>query len=239
MRYWTWILPVAVVCAAGCSLTQHRDVAANAGQTDVSPQSGDAQPPSNFKVERMRRAMAGLSYDTGRVVIDHAVADAIAVPGTREQAMVEYERGQAELEQNHRTEAIGAFRTAILIAPDDPQMYEGLGLVLMSKGRLAEALAVYDTALDLDPSRVSAMVGIANVLQRSAEHDLAIEAWQAVLDAEPDHALAHGRLAVLLYYTGSYDEAMTHLDRAEALGYLAPAQLRSLIASGVGNITAD
>ncbi len=222
---WLCLSALAFLCAVGCSTTS--PPASTAGLApDVS---GAAMPVTNYKSERWQQAIAGLSFDGGRVSIDHAAADAIAVPGALVEAQQAYDAGLSEMEQGHREWAVGHFRTAVLIAPYEPQMYEGLGYGLLSKGESAEALAAYRTALDLHPGRLSALVGAAKALDSASRELEALAAWQAVLAVDPEHAAAHSRLASLSYFAGEYQQALGHYQRAEALGYPVPTQLRPLI----------
>jgi Flp pilus assembly protein TadD len=222
---WLCLSALAFLCATGCSTTT--PPAQSAGL--VPDVSGATMPVTNYKSERWQQAIAGLSFDAGRVTVDHAAADAIAMPGSLAEAQQEYDAGMAEMEQGHREWAVGHFRTAVLVAPYEPQMYEGLGYGLLSKGKSAEAVAAYRTALDLHPGRLSALVGAARALDNGSREMEALAAWQDVLAVDPVHAAAHSRLASLCYFAGEYQQALAHYDRAAALGYPVPTQLRPLI----------
>jgi hypothetical protein len=54
--------------------------------------------------------------------------------GALENAMIEYERGCDEPRHNHRTEALRAFTRAVLIAPEEPILYQGPGTAPAGKG---------------------------------------------------------------------------------------------------------
>ncbi len=222
---WLQLSVVACLCAAGCSST--------APPTDtarIAPAStGAAMPVTNYKTERWQQAIAGLSFDSGRVAIDHAVADAIATPGSPSQARAEYDAGMAEMEQGHREWAVGHFRTAVLTDPDEPLMYEGLGYALLGKGKSDWAVAAYRTALDLEPGRLTSLVGAAKALDSASRSAEALVAWRDVLAVDPANANAHGRLASLNYISGDYEAALAHYRQAEALGYPVPLQLLPMI----------
>ncbi|MFG0252544.1 MAG: tetratricopeptide repeat protein [Phycisphaerales bacterium JB038] len=222
---WLCLSALAFLCAVGCSTTS--PPASTAG---LAPDgSGSAMPVTNYKSERWQQAIAGLTFDSGRVAIDRTVADGIAAPGALAEAQAAYDAGMAEMEQGHREWAVGHFRTAVLIAPFEPSMYEGLGYGLLSKGKSDQALAAYRTALDLQPARLSALVGAARSLDSASRAMEALTAWRDVLAVEPQHAAAHSRLASLYYFAADYERALAHYERAEALGHHVPVQLRPLI----------
>jgi len=214
-------------CLAGCRSTQP----CSSPQPDAQIGASEATaPPSEYRRMLLWKAMRGLRYDSGHVEIDEPVASEIAQRGTREQALAEYERGQELLRQNMRIQAIEAHTRAVLIAPDEALMYEGLGTALLTKGKTPEALAAFRTALDLDPQSVVAHMGLAEALQRQRRFEEAVEELREVIRLEPDHAHAHGRLAVLLYYLEDDAGAWAQVHQTEALGSSVPPQFRELLA---------
>jgi tetratricopeptide (TPR) repeat protein len=223
-------LPLAIgVCV--CCLTACRSSQPCAPKPDVEVGASEGTaPPSEYREALLRQAMRGLRYESGRVEIDEPVAAAIAQRGTREQALVEYERGKALLRRNMRIQAIEAHTRAVLIAPDEAVLYEGLGAALLAKDKTAEAIAAYRTALDLDPRYSAAHFGLADALQRQRNFNDAAAAYREVIQLDPNHAPAHTRLAVLLYYLDDDAGAWAHVHRVEALGSSVPAQFRELLA---------
>lgn len=215
-------------CASG------RSPAAPGGET-----AGQTAPPSHYRSALLADAMRGLRYDSGRVEIDHAVADTIARRGTRAEALAEYERGRELLQRNQRILAIKAHTRAVLIAPDEPLVYEGLAAALLAKGKVAEAVAAWRTALDLDPERLEARLHLAEALQRQRRFAGAAATFRQVLKQDPQCAAAHARLAVVLYYLGDDAGAWQHVHRAEALGAPVPPQFRALLARRTPEPPAD
>ncbi len=215
-----------VCCLSACQSSQRCDPEPGA---EVGP-GQETAPPSEYHKALLWRAMRGLRYESGRVEIDEPVAATIAQRGTRAQAMSEYERGKTLLRRNMRIQAIEAHTRAVLIAPDEAVLYEGLGAALLAKGKTAEALAAYRTALDLDPQSLPARSGLADALQRQRRFEEAVEVYREVIRLDPSHAEAHSRLAILLYYLDDDDAAWAHVHNAEALGSSVPAQFRELLA---------
>jgi tetratricopeptide (TPR) repeat protein len=197
--------------------------------SEVDP-GQETAPPSEYRKALLWRAMRGLRYDSGRVEIDEAVAATIAQRGTPAQAMSEYERGRTLLRRNMRIQAIEAQTRAVLIAPDEAVLYEGLGAALLAMGKTPEAVAAYRTALDLDPQRVPARLGLADALQRQRRFEESADAFRDVIRLDPSHAEAHSRLAILLYYLDDDAGAWAQVHEAEALGASVPPQFRELLA---------
>ena len=217
---------VCAWCLLGCRSDQPAGTLSDRGH---APGAGLA-PPSDYRKELLRQAMRGLRYESGRVEIDEAVADTIVHRGTRAEAMAEYERGEAFLQQNQRIQAIGAFTRAVLIDPDEALLYEGLGTALLTKQKTHEALAAYRTALDRDPLLTTARLHLADALQRLGQHAEAANELREVIRREPDNGPARSRLAIVLYYVGDDTGAWEQVHAAEALGQPVPPQFRALLA---------
>jgi tetratricopeptide (TPR) repeat protein len=192
-------------------------------------QTAGLNPIERYKEQRMADAMRGLDYATGRVVIDEKIAAEIAQRGTMEEALLEARRGTELLTTNHFEESISAFTRAVIIAPEAPEMYQGLAGALVFKGRTEETEAALRTAIDLNAAYIDAWFDLAHVLQLQGRFEEAIDAWYEVLALDADHADAHYRLALAQYYTNHYADSWTHVHRAEDLGLSMPPQFRPLL----------
>ena len=198
--------------------------------------SGDAvlapspAPPSEYRRALLAAAMRGLRYDADRVEIDRPAAETIVAGEDHQEAFAELARGRTLLQQNAVIQAIAAFTKAVLLAPEEPTTYEGLGTALLAKRKHQEAAAAFRTALSLDPDSIEARSGLADARQRQGRLEEAIAEWGKLVRAEPTHARAHARLAAALYYTGDDAAAWEHVHAAEALGQDMPPQFRRLLA---------
>ncbi len=188
-----------------------------------------ASPPNEYRRRLTREAMRGLLYDSGRVVIDTAVAGQIIDGRNAEHARVEFKRGQELLRHNRSIEMLAAFTKAVLFAPDVAEYYEGLGGALLMKRKFPQAAAAFRTALDLNPDSVSARYGLADALGRQGQRDAAIAMLEELLDRDPQHAEAHARLAIESYYQGETRRAEQHVAAAEASGRAMPPQFLQLL----------
>ena len=185
--------------------------------------------PEDYRRGRLREAMRGLGYDTGRVVVDEQFAATIAERGDRLAARAAFNRGESLLAENDFIGAVAALTRAVVITPDQPAFYAALGWALVGKGLDTEAEATFRTGLDLEPDSVALRFRLADVLQRQGRLDDARNAFERVLELDPTHGDAHGRLAVLRYYAGDTVAAWSHVGAAAAAGYPVPPQLFSLL----------
>lgn len=192
--------------------------------------AGAVSPIDNYRAARMAEAMRGLRYESGLVQIDETAAAAIVDHRSADEAQAEAGRGRGLLDQGEFVDAVAAHTRAVLLAPDQPDLYDDLGVALTFKGRIAEAAAAYRTALALDPERVDSRARLAGALQMLNDFDAAIGAWEQVLEARPDDVEANTRIAILLYYQGDFPAAWQHVHAAEKAGGNVPPQFRPLLA---------
>jgi len=199
-------------------------------RTQSAGEASASLAPENFKEERLAEAMRGLRYDSEGVEVDESMAAQIPNRGDADAAEEAYLQGREMLFQvNDRVAAISAFTRAVILIPDVPRYYAGLGQALRYKGKMQEALAAFRTALALDPEYFEARRQFAVAVQMTGKYEEALSAWERVIDLDPEFGEAHGRLAILSYYMADYIEAWQHVHRAERLEYDLPSQFRSLL----------
>lgn len=225
------VAALAVGCHEGRSTSASRAVAPHYAVASMEAAPAETGPPNEYRRALSRAAMRGLRYDSGRVEIDHASADDVIQGMNRQQAPAEFERGRELLARNQVLESIAAHTKAVLLDPDEAELYEGLGVALLAKQKPSEAAAAFRTALDLAPDSVGARFHLAEALNWLGRLEEAIHEWREVLARDPDHAEAHSRLAIALYYADQDGEAWEHVHRAEALGHDVPPQFRILLAN--------
>jgi tetratricopeptide (TPR) repeat protein len=88
------------------------------------------------------------------------------------------------------TEAIGAFREAIRLAPQYAGAYFNLGNTLAQQGSMAEAIEAYQTAVQLDPRDAGGFMNLGNALMAEQRFDEAAKAFETVLALNPSHGRA-------------------------------------------------
>ena len=226
------VIAVVALAATGCQQGP-ADAGPELLAQQAAPPGQTISPPNEYRRRLTREAMRGLRYDSGLVEIDLEQAAKIVQTRDARQAQIENERGQAALHRNALNESIRAHTKAVLLDPQDPTLYEALGMVWLAKRKPKNAAAAFRTALELAPDSVSARFRLAVALEWIGRRQQAVKEFYEVLARDPEHAAAHGRLAVELYYANRRDEAAEHLRRAEELGYDVPPQLESLLAGNL------
>ena len=222
-------LSVAILFLA-CSSPPEVTSNAVSEASPASVEAGEAKPLGlNYKEERKRQAQLGLLYDSGKVVIDPAVAATIVAGPDPRQALEEFQRGQDLLAKNWVLDAIQAHTKAVLLAPDDPKMYLGLGDALRAKPWEDKAEAAYRTAMDLGVDTPELRYTVAMLLLLQGEREAGLDQLESTLDLDPNHVQALERLAINRYYVGQYAEAWDAVHRAEALGHSVPPQFMALL----------
>jgi hypothetical protein len=106
--------------------------------------------------------------------------------------------------------AIEAQRMLAKERPQDPQVLNDLGNLLVLAGDLDEARASYESAIEIDASLASAHYNLGLLLQQQGERRRALAEFKKVLKTQPANAWAHFQSAVLHEAAGSDSEAIEH-----------------------------
>jgi tetratricopeptide (TPR) repeat protein len=218
-------LPVLVACQTTSETAETTSAATTEGVEAATPApTSPMNEKSRERAAEWADAVRGLEFDTGRVVVDPALAS--RDPGRAAELIRD---GDVALDGNRRTGAVRSYARAILADPTDPAAYRRLGGAMNMKGKTDLAIASYRTALDLDPDHVPTRVRLAETHARERQRDEAMAEMESVLARDPDHGLAHKRLATWRYYEGDLAAAWTHVHAAEAAGQPVPPQLVVLL----------
>jgi len=138
-------------------------------------------------------------------------------------------RGQIE-------EAIGQFREANRIRPNQPTVNNALGAAFLAAGRVEESIAHLTAALNARPDYFDAHYNLGNALASLADFKGALAEFQAAVRLRPADANAEANLGSALAETGNVRDAKLHFERALRLNpnnELARENLQQL--SGVSN----
>lgn len=129
-------------------------------------------------------------------------------------------------------EAIAAFRRAIELNPEFPDIHLALGIELMKTGAREEALARYRRALELRPHYAEAMSALAVEISREPERrEEAYQLFEEALRIRPFRPEIHANYAnVLARDPARLPEAIAHFE--EAL-FLFPGYSKALNDYGV------
>lgn len=98
--------------------------------------------------------------------------------------------------------------------PDDPQVQNDLGNLLVLAGNSADAEQAYRRALGLAPDLSSARYNLGLLLLQTERYREAQRAFRMVVEAEPQHAWAHYQLGVLHDMAGADGRAIKRYGQA-------------------------
>jgi tetratricopeptide (TPR) repeat protein len=110
--------------------------------------------------------------------------------------------------------AIGQYRKALEIKPDDPEIHSNLGLAFFKTGELEEAIAQYHQALEFAPENADARNYLGFALFTKGETDEAIAQYRKALENAPENAEARNNLGFALFKKGDTDEAIAQYRKA-------------------------
>jgi tetratricopeptide (TPR) repeat protein len=114
-------------------------------------------------------------------------------------------------------EAVGYFRAALAVRPQNPAVLVNLGAALEAKGDADEAVTALRQALTLDPKFAGAWLNLGRVLGRQGKLDEALAACRKAIELKPDLPAAYGELGDALRRQRKLDEALAAYRKALAL----------------------
>jgi tetratricopeptide (TPR) repeat protein len=117
-------------------------------------------------------------------------------------------RGMQYYDSGLHQKAIGAFKLAIRIQPDNAKAHCNLGSVLRDLGMHREALEAYQQAIRIQPDNAKAHCNLGSVLRDLGMHREALEAYQQAIRKEPNCAHAHFNLGIIYNDLGEYKKAI-------------------------------
>jgi tetratricopeptide (TPR) repeat protein len=123
-----------------------------------------------------------------------------------------------DLEEEGDTDgALEAYRRALELEPDLPEIHLNLGRLLHEKGELAAAESHYRQAVELDPDEPVSVFDLGVALQDQERFDEAAAVYEQALALDDSFADAHYNLATVYEALGRRQEAFRHLKRYKAL----------------------
>ncbi len=131
-------------------------------------------------------------------------------------------------EEGRFDEAEGLLEKALTLAPDDPTIHVGLGVVHRKQGRLREAVNCFEQAISFDPGYSSAWYERGSTFERGGAIEDAGQDYRRALGLEPHNPQFLASLATILARQGQLDEARTLAERALAISDAVPAAYRAL-----------
>jgi tetratricopeptide (TPR) repeat protein len=114
--------------------------------------------------------------------------------------------------------AAGALPAAQATAPVDLDSLRRQALQEGETGRTEEAIRDYQRALELQPDWKEGLWNLGMLQYDSNQFPQAKASFQKIVKSAPNLGIAWSLLGLSEYETGDYDDALTHLEKAQALG---------------------
>lgn len=118
-----------------------------------------------------------------------------------------YNEGQLEYVQSEATKMLKKY-------PNSASLFNILGVVCKSLGKLDEAFSYYQKAIKENPNYAEPHFNLANALHRAGNLEEAIAAHKRALTIKPDHAKALNNMGAILKEQQKMDEALEVFTRA-------------------------
>lgn len=133
------------------------------------------------------------------------------VPSTESATATDWiERGVVFLSEDRITDAVEAFRCAVMSDPSNPEAHLHLGEALYRQGNVAGAYERMHMAVELDSQYLEAWTQLGGVAAELGQTQSALDAFDIALDVYPDYPDAHFQKAELLHRLGRVADALPH-----------------------------
>lgn len=202
----------------------------------IEDQRGDkAEALRAFQIAlRLGEANAELSQRVTQLLADSGKVDeasranAQANQGKQESARSHVSIGLAEMQRGRLGPAEDAMRKAITLAPEWPEAWDALGVVLMRSNRAAEAVKAYDRAVELAADNTHILTNRASAHLELKRFDAALSDTKRAIAIDPKFANAWRLYGMAQMETRNFHEAATAFDKIDQLGQPTPDDLVSL-----------
>jgi TolB-like protein/Tfp pilus assembly protein PilF len=161
------------------------------GEPDFAPalaQLAEAHVLSSVTVETAEQQQDHFDRILGLVgralALDPSLAGAYAV------------RGNVAMDRGQYVDALGDYRHAIELDPDDPRSHHWLAMLYSDSGHLEQAERAIATSLRLDPDNANAQAWFADLLASRGDWEEAIEVYRRVVDL--GNPVGHAYIAMYL-----------------------------------------
>lgn len=163
--------------------------------------------PRLFESENERSAQAGLSDAPSTIPIPTFGVVTETTPANWN-AEEWFDHGCGLLGDNGVTEAVEAFRMALMLCPDDAEIHFYLASALYRRGNVGGAMERYHVAVELDHEYIEAWTQLGCLRFETGDSEAAIEAFDIALTCHADYSDAVYHKATVLSELGRNDEAV-------------------------------
>jgi len=171
------------------------------------------------KAEEQFKAAQNLDPDSEEVVLnlsrlyaengDMAHANKVIenVPESERTTKMEFALGAVYDQMKRPKDAIGAYKRAADMDPEDARTLGALAQALLNDGQLDESLKVYKQIAAADPEDAGNLVHIGEILRRQGKYEEALTTVKKAVKKDPDSLEAGYNEGLLLDVLGRYDES--------------------------------
>ncbi|HWS15432.1 MAG TPA: tetratricopeptide repeat protein [Candidatus Methylomirabilis sp.] len=131
---------------------------------------------------------------------------------------IHYNAGVSLQKLGRQDEAEGKYRRALDLDPEMAAARDNLGVLMARQGRYDEAIEEARRAVELDPRNAATRGNLAAAYCGCGRLDEGIREYRMAVEIDPGNRRAQSGLARAYFSRGSYREAATACDSAEALG---------------------
>ncbi len=124
------------------------------------------------------------------------------------------EEGEMDYENGDSSSAKSKFLQASSLAPEDPQIFNRLGMLEMSRNSPSEARVFYEKACKLAPEVARYHMRLGDSLQRLSRYEDAIGAYAISLELEPRNAPAWNNRGFANFNINRWNEALRCYDES-------------------------
>ena len=163
--------------------------------------------PNLSESENERSAQAGLSDAPSTIPIPTFGVVTETTPANWN-AEEWFDHGCGLLADNGVTEAVEAFRMALMLCPDDAEIHFYLASALYRIGNVGGAMERYHVAVELDHEYIEAWTQLGCLRFETGDSQAAIEAFDIALTCHADYSDAVYHKATVLSELGRNDEAV-------------------------------
>ncbi len=161
----------------------------------------DIDPDSEEVVLNLSRLYA----ENGDLAHSAKVIESVAV--AERTPKMEFALGAVYDQLKRPKDAIGAYKRAADLDPDDAHTLEALAQALLNDNQLDAALKEFQQIAQADPENASAVIHISEILRRQGKYEEALTAVKQAVKKDPDSPEAGYNEGLLLDVLGRYDES--------------------------------
>jgi serine/threonine protein kinase/Tfp pilus assembly protein PilF len=126
------------------------------------------------------------------------------------------------MEPANPEDAVGFLRAALALQPDNPAVYNNLGVALDRLGKHAQALQALQKAVEFQPNDTGFLLNMGNVLNHLKRYAEAEQAFGKAIALYPGYAEAHCNLGDVLKKQGRFANSLAAYRSGRELGSKSP-----------------